>query len=141
MTIHEFPLAWRWTQPSHAVLPAEVLAGIRPLSASEAAGVCTAAWDPSASKVSCSASDPVDVRSWLRSIQPDSRVPVYVSWSRDLAVETSWDIFTEHWDDFCYPSSDDVTVAPVTGTWRLQYHHYERFDFITASEAEQGACT
>ena len=133
MTIQEFPLAWRWTQPSHAVLPAEVLAGIRPLRASEAAGVCTAALAPSASTVSRPASDPVDVRSWLRSVQPDSQVPVYVSWSEDLAVETRWGIFTEYWDDFCYPSSDDVTVAPVTGTWQLVYHHYEQFDFITAS--------
>jgi hypothetical protein len=131
MTIQEFPLAWRWTQRSHSVLPAEVLAGIRPLSASEAAGVSTAAPAESATVVSRSASDSVDVRHWLRSVQPDSQARVYISWNRDWAVETSWHIFTEYWDDFCYPSSDDVTVVPTGGTWQLVYHHYEQFEFIT----------
>ena len=83
--------------------------------------------------VSRSASDSVDVRLWLRSVQPDSQVVVYVSWNRDLAVETSWHILTEYWDDFCYPSSDDVTVVSTSGTWQLVYHHYEQFDFIMGS--------
>jgi hypothetical protein len=34
---------------------------------------------------------------------------------------------------FCYPSSDDVTVVPVSGAWQLIYHHYEQFDFVTGS--------
>jgi len=46
-----------------------------------------------------------------------------------LAIETTWSIFTEYWDAFCYPSSDDVTVVPVTGSWRLVYYHYEQFEF------------
>jgi hypothetical protein len=130
MTIQDFPLAWRWTQASHSVLPAEVLADIRPLSAPEAAGVQTVAPVGSASVVSHSAPDSGDVRRWLRRVQPDLHMLIYVSWSKDLAVETSWDIFTEYWDDFCYPSSDDVTVVPVSGTWQLVYHHHEQFDFI-----------
>ena len=133
MTIQQFPLAWRWTQPSHSVLPGEVLARIRPLSPSEAARVRTAYPAQGASVVSCSASESADVHGWLRTVQPDPQLSVYVSWSQDLAVQTTWDIFAEYWDDFCYPSSDDVTVTPVTGTWRLIYHHYEQFDFITRS--------
>ncbi len=133
MTIQEFPWAWRWTQPSHSVLPAEVLADIRPLSAPEAAGICAVAPAGSASAVSHSASDSGEVRRWLRCVQPDSRVRVYVSWTKDWAVEMNWDVFTEYWDDFCYPSSDDITVVPVGGTWRLVYHHYEQFDFIAPS--------
>ncbi|SRR6266568_1450947 len=133
VSIQEFPLGWRWTQSSHSVLPPEVLARIRPLSPSEAERVRTSASTERAFVVSCSADGSVDVRSWLRRIQPDAQASVYVSWSEDLAIETSWGIFTEYWDDFCYPFSDDVTVAPITGTWRLVYHHYEQFDFITAS--------
>ena len=132
MTIQEFPLAWRWTQSSHAVLPPKVLARIVPLSPSEAARVQTSASVEQASVISCSADDSADVRSWLRRVQPDERASVYVSWSEDLAVETSWGIFIEYWDDFCYPSSDDVTIAPVAGGWRLIYHHYEQFEFVTA---------
>ena len=133
MTIEEFPLAWRWTQPSHSVLPREVLARIRPLSSSEAARVRIGYQAQGATVVSCSASESADVHVWLRTIQPDPQLSVYLSWTQDLAVQTTWDIFAEYWDDFCYPSSDDVTVAPVAGTWRLIYHHYEQFDFITGS--------
>ncbi|HVM48377.1 MAG TPA: hypothetical protein VMU04_10135 [Candidatus Acidoferrum sp.] len=114
------------------MLPPEVLADIHPLTACEAAEIPTVPAD-NASVVSRSASDFVDVRRWLRSVQPDSQVRVYVSWSRDLAVETAWHIFTEYWDDFCYPSSDDVMVVPAGGTWQLIYHHYEQFDFVRGS--------
>ena len=115
MTVQEFPLAWRWTQPSHSVLPPEVLGDIRPLSAADAAGTCVPAPNGRASALSHAASDTdtEEVSRWLRGVQPDLRARVYVRWSQELAVETSWAILTEYWDDFCYPSSDDVTVAPV----------------------------
>jgi len=77
--------------------------------------------------------DPAVARLWLRRVQPDLAAPVYVSWDEDLAIETTWSIFTEYWDDFCYPSSDDIAVVPVTGGWQLIYHHYEQFEFIAGS--------
>src|SRR5688500_9189501 len=113
MSIQEFPLAWRWTQPSHAVLPVEVLAQIHPLSTSEATQLSPPRSSERASVVSCSTEDSDGVSACLRRVQPDLRARVYVAWSDELAVETSWGIFPEYWDDFCYPSSDDVTVAPV----------------------------
>ena len=132
MTIKEFPLAWRWTQSSRAVLPPEVLAGIRPLSPTEAAQVHKCSSFPHSGMAdSCSAEDVASIRTWLRRVQPDLPARVFIGWSEDLAVETSWEIFTEYWDDFCYPSSDDVTIIPVIGSWRLIYHHYEQFKFVT----------
>lgn len=35
--IRQFPLAWRWTQPTHAVLPNEVLQQLYPLGIAAAA--------------------------------------------------------------------------------------------------------
>ena len=133
MTIQEFPLAWRWTQSSHAVLPREVLSGIVPLTPSEAAQLHLGVPVQSVSAISCLTDGSEDVQGWLRRVQPDGQVSVYVSWSDDLAVQTKWGIFTEYWDDFCYPSSDDVTVVPVTGSWRLEYYHYERFEFTAGA--------
>jgi len=133
MTIQEFPLAWRWTQPSHSVLPGEVLARIRPLSPFEAARVRTESTPQASIVVSCSASEATAVRRWLHMVQPDSQLAIYVCWSPDVGVQMTWGIFEEYWDDFCYSSSDDVTIAPVSGTWRLIYHHYEQFDFTTWS--------
>ncbi|MCX6924445.1 MAG: hypothetical protein NT154_14705 [Verrucomicrobia bacterium] len=140
MTIEDFPLAWRWTKSSHSVLPPEVLAQIHPLSPQEAARLRVSA-DASAQGalvVSRFIDELIDVRDWLRSIQPDGQASVYVTWSQALAVRTTWGIFTRYWDDFCYPSSDDVTVAPVAGTWRLVYCHDERFRFIPASQGPPG---
>jgi hypothetical protein len=129
MTIQEFPLAWRWTQSSHAILPADVLARIRPLSQPDAALIYgRSSHQRAEDAVSYPASD--STRSWLRNVQPDLATSVFVSWSEDLAVETTWEIFTEFWDDFCYPSSDDVSVIPVGGSWHLTYHHYEQFNFV-----------
>jgi hypothetical protein len=134
MSIQDFPLAWRWTQRSHSVLPPEVLKDIRPLSAAEAAGLGTAAASSRKSPVSHAASntETEEVSRWLRCVQPNLQARVYVSWTKELAVETTWDIFTDYWDDFCYPSSDDVTVVPVVGAWQLIYQHYEQFNFFAS---------
>jgi hypothetical protein len=133
MTNQDFPLAWRWTRPSHSVLPIEVLAGIRPLSPPEAARVWAEFKPQGSAVVSCFTSDPADVDGWLRSVQPDRHLSILVCWSPDLVVQTTWNVFAEYWSDFCYPSSDDVMDAPIAGAWRLIYHHDERFDFITLS--------
>ena len=55
---------------------------------------------------------------------------IFISWSEDLGVETNWKIFSEYWADFCYPSSDDITVMPTTGRWRLMYYHWDQFDYV-----------
>ena len=100
MTVQEFPLAWRWTQPSHAVLPPEVLGRIRPLNAAEAKRIQSNSVTDCSSAVSCSTHNLTPVTKWLRRLQQDTRVSVYVCWSEDLAIETSWGIFTDYWDDF-----------------------------------------
>ncbi len=135
MTIREFPLAWRWTQASHAVLPDQVIDQLRPLNPAEAMRVHTIPVAERPPGISCSTNnpDPSGVQVWLRRVQPDVAARVYVSWDQDLAIETTWRIFTQYWDDFCYPSSDDVTVIPVAGSWRLDYYHYEQFEFSAGS--------
>ena len=54
---------------------------------------------------------------------------VLISWDARTAAMTDWELFVAHWDDFCYPASDDVTVFPLGGEWVLCYHHYEVFQF------------
>ena len=50
-----------------------------------------------------------------------------VSWGPSAALETNWESFVAHWDDFCYPASDDVVIRPIDGGWTLRYHRYEVF--------------
>ena len=54
---------------------------------------------------------------------------VTVRWDSTTAVRTTWKVFADHWDDFCYPGSDDVEVFPLTGEWLLLYHHWEQFEW------------
>ena len=67
-------------------------------------------------------------RAWLFN-QQRADTPVIVSWQPDLGVRTTWHIFADYWDAFCYPSSDDVAVWPEGKQWVLAYYHYELFEF------------
>ena len=140
MTIREHPLAWRWTDPKYALLPDSVLAQMQPIEADEAARLFThsltlAGEDGLApdvfniTTVRAEGLSPEAGCEWLRERQPDLSVRVGVSWDRHTAIRTTWGVFTGHWDDFCYPSSDDVLVWPESESWALRYHHEQEFQF------------
>jgi hypothetical protein len=141
MTIREFPLAWRWTDPRYAVFPPEVLAQLYPCPPEEAfllfkcAGVRSRSIDPAATRISADNS-PGQVSAWLEARQPRLTEEVVVCWSPELALRTRWSTFIKRWDDLCYPSSDDVTVFPNSGSWLLMYHHWHEFEF-RAPEREE----
>lgn len=67
------------------------------------------------------------ILSWLEEKLVNGNI--IVSWEPDAAVLTQTNIFIKYWDEFCYPSSDDVTVWPENEEWILQYRHYEEFLF------------
>ena len=71
-----------------------------------------------------------DVRPWLAARLPTGRVPLLVSWTRELAVLTDAELFAARWDTFCYPSSDDATVLPLDGRWLLFYSHEEGLVYV-----------
>lgn len=132
MKVQEFPLAWRWTDSRYAVLSEAVLSQLQPLGAQDAKIAFERArrfQQDSGITHSADVSDD-DGCTWLRARHGALSDSVVVSWSRECALRTSWQIFTEHWSDFCYPSSDDVTVWPDSERWVLFYHHEEQFEFI-----------
>ena len=139
-TISDFPLIWRWTNASHALFSESELEGLHPCSPAEAARFhdVSRSFDTRtgldqmhfASVLVQSASiSTSEGCSWLRSQASHLAEPVTVSWDRETALRTSWEFFTRHWDDFCYPSSDDVLVVPDSGDWALGYYHDESFYF------------
>ena len=136
--LDEFSLKWRWTDERHANLCDEERARIRPLRPAAAA----AAWRLSIGSVSEELElDPSvyeDVErapartksdSGFLTRLPAGRIPVVVSWDQHTAVLTDSELFVQRWDDFCYPSSDDVTVIPVDESWLLHYSRGEEFLF------------
>jgi hypothetical protein len=140
MSIREHPFAWRWTDPKYAVLPDDTLARMQPIEQREAERLFQRSLrflvrdslspQEFAAIVRHSADVPAEVgRRWLREQQPDLSAQVFVSWEQDAAILTTWEIFTAHWDNFCYPSSDDVVVWPESEQWALFYFHEEEFQF------------
>ena len=139
-TITDFPLIWRWTSPTHALFSASELALLHPCSPAEAAYIydglpfkLVVGFDPRQfGSLSLPTGDlsVAEGCAWLRARAGHLAEPVTVSWDRDTALHTTWELFTARWDDFCYPF-DRVVVLPASGMWRLLYHHSEAFYFGT----------
>lgn len=140
MDIREHPLGWRWTDPKHAVLPDEVLDRMVPFTPEEAEEICEKARAFNGKKglspgqydvrvISSGILSPAEGSAWLCFQQPDLDAEVFLSWEPDTAIQTTWGIFAEHWEDFCYPASDDLSVWPEDEKWALFFDHEEQFHF------------
>src|SRR5262245_1592949 len=135
MDIKRFPLAWRWTSPSHAVLPPEVLMSMHPLEPKEATqlyrrGVQVFGREASAIEASHLSEDVERTRQWLSelAVAPDQQVCVV--WDASTAISLPWKAFVTYWDDFCYPSSDDLFVLFPGQAMVLAWNHEEVFEVV-----------
>ena len=135
--ILNFSLAWRWTQESHNVFPDSILEQLQPLDADTASQL-------NEQHLSCfdgfylnrelfSSIQSVDnegsFSTFLTELDIEDITPIYLSWNADTALKTTWGIFRQYWDDFCYPASDDVTISPENMEWLLFYFHEDIFEF------------
>jgi len=82
-----------------------------------------------------------EIQRWLFTCSSDSNQTVIVSWDNNLAALVKWKVFCEFWDDFCYPSSDDVAIFPLSEEWMLFYSHSECFDFGKRQESRGNGAT
>lgn len=129
MQIENFPLAWRWTQESHTKFPDSILKVIVPLSEKEALNYHNSINKDTASNyIEFKTEEKYsETKDWLKSLNIQSQ-KVTISWAPELAISVPWDIFCEHWDDFCYPSSDDADIFLETGQFFLRWKHDELFE-------------
>lgn len=141
VSVESFALAWRWTDPRYAVLEAAELASIRPLEP-EAAERMMRALEPRTAEHGLAeelydAVEHTDASSgataaarWLATRVPATTGDVLVVWwhSGDVAV-VAWSLFARRWSDFCYPSSDDVSVLPAAGGWAIRFGHHDELWF------------
>jgi hypothetical protein len=132
--IDSFRLKWRWADPDYLDMPEEDLNKINILSRESASAV----FDESLRLIKNTDIENIGERistknngvyEYLSRIKIESKI--LVSWSPDCAVVTTPDIFIKYWEDFCYPSSDDVSIWPENNAWFLQFFHYEEFSFVT----------
>jgi len=147
-----FELWWRWTNPTWDMLPESDLAQIRPLTAGKAQEI----WQTESvyrhdlwRYTFVSTSEPVlssSLFEWIRNVdisvegieivrhhlttfEPQGDQTVIVMWEPTVAVAVPWHIFCTYWTDFCYPSSDDVSVWPISELWGLHYYHEDQLIF------------
>lgn len=142
--LHDFPLGWRFTSQRHALLGVELLARLTPLdgeSAAQRAGEAAKRGDANTGRPLAFRGDepPAVVRRQLLALPIEPATRIVLSWNPHTALIADWDIFAAHWDDFCYPASDDVTVWPLRGDWTLCYRHYEVFQFWSSARGAEAA--
>ena len=138
ISLDEFPLKWRWTSKEYCQLTdteLDQIACIAPVDAmllwNEAINFDSEDSDFSpcdrkfSDIVSTDTTDNVTVSAWLSRHVP--KCTVFVSWQPEIAVVTNSKLFKERWSEFCYPSSDDVSVWPEDRSWVLHYWHEEIF--------------
>ena len=134
-----FALAWRFTGEEWSRRGGEALRDVRPLLGARAAvlhaALAAAGQLPregGATHVPAACLDEAGARevgAALAGLPPADHERIVVVWDPSTALETSWRTFREHWEVFCYPGSDDVTIGPLDERWLLCYHHWEEFSF------------
>ena len=130
MNVATFPLIWRWTQPSHAVLPVDVLRALQPLTTTqiEALGLSTTKSLGSTMVQHRATGNADETGRWLASL-PLWSGRVIAVWNKDTALSLPWQTFVTYWSDFCYPSSDDVDIFVEGGPLVLRWRHDETFEY------------
>jgi len=141
-SIKEFIFYERFIQDEYGGLSEEEIAQIEPLSigaAKQIHGELIPLFgkyqllDSSVEKVKiirCEESkDGKEIENQLLSLTPNHNEDLIISWLPDTAVKVPTKIFFKHWDDFCYPSSDDVFISPISKKWILYFMHSNHFEF------------
>ena len=146
----EFPLKWRFTDPKYRVLPKEHLAQVRPLDITSSKNLWQYilesnlhADDPfghdffkTVESITIGDSYENDeedsrMRKWLYRCALPFDKRVLLCWQPEIAVETTWKIVIKYWNDFYYPSSDDLTVCDESLQSALLFHHSDKVFFGT----------
>ena len=142
--IRRCSLAWRWTSPTHAELPADDLKQIQAIAGAKAATLndfvvdrwprlgVNPAYPLDLRRLHTEDEDEVAVRAWLLALPIDTNSTVIVSWDWSTAVVAPFALVAEYWSDFFYPASDDAAVIPRDVAWMLVWNHEEVFEFGSA---------
>ncbi|EGI73154.1 hypothetical protein PH505_aw00330 [Pseudoalteromonas distincta] len=107
--IEDFSLAWRWISASHGNFSKDKL---NPLSEDQARALIatTPINFPVGAKRFDSTQGSELTRQWLKGLVNDSQT-VTICWGQETGLTLPWIVFCDHWDDFCYSSSDDINLC------------------------------
>jgi hypothetical protein len=135
--INKFSLGWRWTDSKYSQFSEDELIQIKPLENIIARKYYEEGFSlleknyfiPSKHKFhkieNIQATQSKEVQNWLKDrITVDD---IILSWDKDTAITVNTNLFIKKWDDFCYPSSDDIVIMLKTKNSIILYHHSEIF--------------
>ena len=144
--LSQHELVWRWTDSKYNVLPPADLNNIRAISEAKVKEIdpilfqlldlrtqeLRVAHFTDIHSVGKFNDDDLDsAQGWLFDHVPREASSQIIIWwlNGGGAVLTTADIFCRYWDDFCYPSSDDVLVWSTDDRWAVSYHHADYLSF------------
>jgi hypothetical protein len=141
-SIKDFILFERFVQDEYGGLSEEEMAQVEPLCVSAAEQIHDELMplfgkyqllDTSVQKVKiirCGENkDEKEIENELLSLISNHNEELIISWHKDTSVKVPSNIFFKHWDCFCYSSSDDVFISPISKKWILYYMHSDHFEF------------
>jgi len=137
--LENFELGWRWDDIHNPDISLEDKGQIKPLSSAESKRIYKVinyfesesnlreAFD-STDWFMASSETKKSIEKFSNSFQEllkDYDENLFISWNRSTCIYTTKDIFIKYWDDFCYSSSDDVTIISELTNWVYFYNHIE----------------
>ncbi len=147
-----FELLERWTSPKKDTLPEQTLKQLKPLAHTKAAKLWNYTsryrnelWDYASKDIPEPLPDTssftsiiyIDVNSegiertteklMSLGLSPDELI--ISMWDEGIGMLIPWGTFCDYWSNLCFPSSDDVSICPISESWFLQYHHEDLFVF------------
>ena len=134
LSLQNSSLSWRW-EPSHTEMCQDKTSEIGTLSKDDSVelnGRCLSIVE--STKVACATNTDrgsKKISEWLASLGINGSL--HLSYDEKTALVTPAELFIEYWDDFLYPSTDNVFITTDDGSWILQFFHYERLEFRTIS--------
>ncbi|MEM1326728.1 MAG: hypothetical protein AAGI23_12275 [Bacteroidota bacterium] len=146
--LKEFELSWRWKRTHNPDISSSELEQIMPVSEIESRRLNKVIdyfeYEENLRK-SYSQSDWMSANSEtdthvkrfqeeLFSRLGDSEEYVIITWDRTTTLQTTKALFVKYWYDFCYPSSDDVTVISDNTRWVLFFRHEQIANFWIKNE-------
>lgn len=135
-----FPLKFRFTDEKYHKLSVVDLARIKPLRKEKSKEInenfgkfitnCQLSSEMLQGIVSIGeVHESADIAKWLKQRETSFEGEIIVSWDVDNCVVTDFQLFSDNWDDFCYPGSYDVIIVSKDQKSYLYYCHEDIFEF------------
>jgi len=148
IALDDFELGWRWDTLHNTGISTEDKIQLKPLSITESKSLykiinffesesnLSNGFQPSgwilASSETKESTDKFS--NYFQELTRNYKENIFISWNRSTCLYTTKDIFIRNWDDFCYPSSDDITIISELTNWVYFYNHIEVGQFWSRNQ-------